>query len=73
MKERIQGHLHLIRSNDVYNSVPVHFNGNGHTEQHLKVVGIEKVNREGVIYRRERESYYIKKYGTINQLNRKGL
>ena len=71
LKERIQGHLHLIRSEDKFNAVPIHFNTDGHNVDDLKVIGIEKINRSGTIYRREQEGFYMKKYGTLDKLNKK--
>ena len=66
LKSRIQSHLSSIRNKNTYEPVPVHFNSHDHTTEHFKFVGLEKVKQNRTIYRRNRESYYIKKYDIVN-------
>ena len=45
--------------------IPSHFKSAGHSPKDLKFIGIEKVKRKNIHLRRIRETFWIKKLGTI--------
>ena len=65
---RVQNHLSTIRTGKTSFVVSSHFNGEGHTESDLEVVGLEKVWRSSVVYRRLREQRWMGFLGTNQQL-----
>ena len=62
--ERFQNHLSCIRR---YKMDPIsnHFNNYIHNQNDLKIVGIEKMKIKDIHYRKIRESFWIKKMGTL--------
>ena len=44
-----------------------HFNLPGHTYQNMKFTIVEKVKKQDIIYRQEREKYFIRKFNTFNE------
>ena len=65
---RVQNHLSTIRTGKTSFVVSSHFKGEGHTESDLEVVGLEKVWRSSVVYRRLREQRWMGFLGTNQQL-----
>ena len=64
--QRIQNHLSSIRCKRVGTEVSVHFNEEGHNISNLKVVGLEKVWKNWVTYRRVREQRWMGLLGTYH-------
>ena len=48
-----------------------HFKKEGHQEADMKVVGLEYVPGKDDVYRVERERWWIRKMGTLEEENRK--
>ena len=69
--ERFQNHLSTIRNKKMYEPVPKHFNSKDHTIEDVKIVGVEQIKRKDIHLRKVRESFWIKKMGTLqpNGLN----
>ncbi len=65
MYTRIMNHLSNIRNHKVDAPVASHFISGGHKLMDFQVAGIEVVKEDSVIYRRIRESYWIKKMDTV--------
>ena len=65
---RVQNHLSSIRSTNPPVDLPVrrHFLEPGHTIDDLRVVGLERVWRSEVDYRRAREMRWMRLLGTAN-------
>ena len=61
---RVQNRMSTIRTGKTSFAVSCHFNGEGHSESDLRVVGLEKVWRNSVIYRRLREQRWLRFLGT---------
>ena len=72
--QRIQNHLSSIRCKRTGMEVAVHFNEGNHDISHLKVVGLEKIWKNWVTYRRVREQRWmglLATYQGAGGLNRK--
>ena len=63
---RIQNHLSTIRSENPVVDLPVsrHFKSKGHTIENMRVVGLERVWKPNVYYRRARERRWMTLLGT---------
>ena len=61
---RFQNQLSAIRKG-ADDPVPRHFASNNHRIDDLKIVGIEKIKSNDIHYRKIRESFWIKKMGTL--------
>jgi hypothetical protein len=61
--QRMLLNLSRIRTN-YPDPVAKHFNSENHTVQNMQIIGIERTDKE-VIYRRVKESLWIKKLGTV--------
>ena len=49
-----------------------HFNLPGHSLSNLRVTAVEQVKKSDILYRKEREVYFINKFDTYhNGMNRK--
>ena len=57
--QRVQNHLSTIRCGRNEMDVAAHFNGEGHELSNAKFVGLEKVWKGWVTYRRVREQRWI--------------
>ena len=71
---RVQNHLSSIRTGNTELDVGCHFNRGGHSLHDLSVVGLEKVWRSAVTYRRVREQRWVNLLGTNQEqggLNKK--
>ena len=64
--QRIQNHLSTIRCRKLTMEVAQHFNGEGHGIGDMLVVGLEKVWKNWVSYRRVREQRWISLLGTLH-------
>ena len=62
--DRFQNHLSSIRKNKE-EPIPVHFNHGVHRIDHLKIIGIEKLRKRDIHYRKLRETFWIGKLGTL--------
>ena len=72
LKDRINEHLNYARNNKRKHTTGEHFNLPGHTWHNMKFTILEKVKMNNVIYRQEREKFYIRKFNTFyNGLNKK--
>ena len=61
---RIQNHLSSIRCNRLELPVARHFSDQGHDVNDMRIVGLERVWRSDVFYRRQREMRWIHLLGT---------
>ena len=62
--QRVQNHLSTIRCGRTEMEVAAHFSGAGHSLSSAKFVGLEKVWRAWVTYRRVREQRWVNLLGT---------
>ena len=65
MKERIQEHIQYIKSENKSQATGYHFNQPGHSLHNMVVTGIEKTKSSEKEYRKERESYIIRKFNSF--------
>ena len=67
---RFQNHLSSIKR-QTDDPVASHFNSKGHDKDCLKIIGVEKIKGKDIHFRKIRESFWIKKMGTLipNGLN----
>ena len=71
IKDRISEHIQYIKSNNRSQATGFHFNLPGHSLHDMKVIGIEQPKVRGNEYRKERESYIIRKFNSFyNGMNR---
>ena len=71
-RDRINEHLNYARNNKSKHTTGEHFNLPGHTWHNMKFTILEKVKENNVIYRQEREKFYIRKFNTFyDGLNKK--
>ena len=63
-KDRISEHIGYIRTKKIDKSTGVHFNSTGHSLGNMTATILEKVKSEDIFYRKERESYHIRKFNT---------
>ena len=61
---RIQNHLSSIRCNRLELPVARHFSVDGHSVGDIRIVGLERVWKNDVFYRRQRETRWIQLLGT---------
>ena len=64
LKNRISEHIGYIKTNKISEATGEHFNLPGHTLSDLKVTIIEKVKIQDSLYRKERESYNIRRFNS---------
>ena len=64
LKDRISEHMGYIRNTNITKTTGFHFNLPGHTLANMTVTVLEKVKSEDELYRKERESYFIRKFNT---------
>ena len=62
LRDRISEHVGYIRTNKVGEATGEHFNLKGHTLSHMKVTILEKVTSRDELYRKERESFDIRRF-----------
>ena len=68
--ERFQNHLTTIKGKSD-EPVPNHFSNHGHVLEDVRIVGIEKIKNNDILLRKARETFWIRKLGTLtpNGLN----
>ena len=64
MKDRLGEHKGYINNNKWKQPTGYHFNMPGHTIANLTITILEKVKKENILYRKEREKYLIRKFNT---------
>ena len=62
--ERFQNHISSVR-NQKQEPIPMHFTSDGHSLKHFRIIGIERLRRRDIHFRKIREKFWIKKLGTI--------
>ena len=67
LKIRISEHIGYIKSHNTNQATGYHFNLPGHSLSDMKIIGIELVKKIDTCYRKERESYLIRKFNTYNK------
>ena len=71
MKDRIGEHKGYVRNKKLKEPTGKHFNQHGHSITDLKVTILEQIKKKDTLYRKERESYFIRKlntfYGGLNK------
>ena len=65
LKDRISEHVGYIRTNKISEATGEHFNLKGHSLSHMKVTILEKVKSQDELYRKERESFHIRRFNTF--------
>ena len=71
IKNRILEHVNYVKSCNISKTTGEHFNQPGHSISNISVTVLEKVKMKNIFYRKERESYLIKKFNTQrNGLNK---
>ena len=69
---RFADHRGYVNSVNSDMTTGIHFKLPGHSISNMTITVIEQCKRSDLFYRRERESYFIKKFGThLNGLNKK--
>ena len=63
--QRAMNHLSSIRNNRHGTPLAQHFNEKGHTIDDFKIVGVEVPREDNVVYRRLRETVWIKRMKTM--------
>ena len=72
LRERISEHRGYIHNKVKSQATGAHFNLPGHSLSDMKVTILEKVKSKDDLYRKERESYHIRKFNTFYRgINRK--
>ena len=71
LKDRIGEHKGYVRNKKLKEPTGKHFNQHGHSITDLKVTILEQIKKKDTLYRKERESYFIRKlntfYGGLNK------
>ena len=65
LKERTSQHIGYINNKNSKEATGEHFNSNGHNLYDMKVIGLEIVKKNDTEYRKERESYLIRKFNSF--------
>ena len=65
LRDRISEHVGYIRTKKLSEATGEHFNLKGHTLSHMKVTILEKVTSRDELYRKERESFHIRRFNTF--------
>ena len=64
LKDRISEHIGYIRTKKIDKTTGQHFNSPGHSLANMTVTILERVKKEDIFYRKERETYHIRKFNT---------
>ena len=67
LRDRISEHKTYIRTNKLNQPTGEHFNRPGHSLANLKITILEKMKTDSTLYRKERESYLIRKFDSYNR------
>ena len=72
LKDRLSDHKGYITNRHMNQPTGAHFNEKGHTIADMKISILEKVKQKNAIYRKERETYLIRKFNSFYKgLNKK--
>lgn len=66
LRKRLSEHLGYTRSILPTKSTGIHFNLPGHKSENITITILEKMKNSDEDYRKERESYLIRKFNTYN-------
>ena len=69
LRNRISEHIGYIRTNKISEATGEHFNLPGHKLSDMKVMIVEKVKKKDSLYRKERESYHIRRKRLRNRIH----
>ena len=64
LKDRLSEHIGYIKTKKLEKSTGNHFNQPGHSVANMTALVLEKVKTEDIFYRKERETYHIRKFYT---------
>ena len=67
LRDRISEHKTYIRTNKLNQPTGEHFNRPGHSLANLKITILEQMKTDSTLYRKERESYLIRKFDSYNR------
>ena len=65
LKNRLSQHIGYIKSRNIMQPTGKHFNLKGHSLSNMTVTILEKVKKKDIFYRKERETYFIRKFNTF--------
>ena len=72
LKFRIDEHQGYISNRKIEKATSEHFSQPGHSLADLSVTALERVKRNNILYRKEREEYFIRLFDTYNRgINKK--
>ena len=72
LKFRIDEHRGYISNRKIEKATGEHFSQPGHSLADLSVTALERVKRNNILYRKEREEYFIRLFDTYNRgINKK--
>ena len=64
LKDRISEHIGYVKTHKQGTTTGTHFNEPGHSVANLTATVLERVTSEDIFYRKERETYHIRKFNT---------
>ena len=64
LRSRLAEHRGYVTSQVTDQATGAHFNLPGHTVANMKATVIEQVKKQSDVYRKERESFFIRKFDT---------
>ena len=64
LKDRLSQHIGYIKCCNILQPTGRHFNLKGHSLSNMNVTVLENVKKKDIYYRKERESYFIRKFNT---------
>ena len=65
LKKRLSEHKGYINNNKITQATGFHFNQAGHSLDNMQITILEKVRKQNIMYRKEREKFLIKKFNTF--------
>ena len=65
LKDRISEHIGYIKTKNMDKTTGMHFNKPGHSLANMTATVLEKVKSNDIYYRKERETYIIRKFNTF--------
>ena len=72
LKHRLADHRGYVQNTHLDKATGAHFNSPGHSLANMKITILEQVRKSDTEYRKQRESYFIRKFNTFNKgLNQK--
>lgn len=67
LKFRLADHRGYVTNKVTHKATGAHFNLPGHSLADLKITVIEQIKKNSDEYRKERESYFIRKFNTLHK------